>query len=91
MSDTQTAAEPKTEGFKVGGLYQKYKIERNDGTPIQEGSEFFVLRVDSDPHARSAMALYASLVARENLALGEEIFQGLIRVLRGEKFYQEAA
>lgn len=40
-------------------LYNKYKIEKTDGTPIDPNAEYFVLRPDKDPLARKAVRAYA--------------------------------
>ena len=78
----------KSEGFKQGGLYQKYQVARTDSKPLEPGSEFFVLRVDSDPHARVALDFYARSVNEDNPVLCDQILDGLDRLERGESFYQ---
>lgn len=37
------------------GLYDKYRIERVDGRPLDRT---FVLEIDTDPHARVALKAY---------------------------------
>jgi len=37
------------------GLYQKYNIEKSDGTPVDPKAQYFVLRVDGDePHIKAS-------------------------------------
>ncbi len=47
------------------GLYQKYFLERSDGTPIPDHAKYFVLRFDDDKDARTALRLYAALKSEE--------------------------
>ncbi len=41
------------------GVYGKYIIAKADGTPVDPMACYFVLRLDRDGHARTAMRLYA--------------------------------
>jgi len=54
-------------------LYSKYHIEKVDGTPIDEAAEYFVLRLDTDRHARVAALAYADSIAEEDRAFASEI------------------
>lgn len=46
--------------MKTGhGLYQKYRLTKLDGSPVDPDGAFFVFRHDTDPHARAAIAAYA--------------------------------
>ena len=47
-----------------GALYNKYKIEKTDGTPIDPEAQYFVLRIDTDVHARTALRAYAHSLAK---------------------------
>jgi hypothetical protein len=40
-------------------LYNKYKIEKTDGTSVDPDAVYFVLRIDTDPAARAALIAYA--------------------------------
>jgi hypothetical protein len=55
------------------GLYQKYDVKKTDGTPVDPNAEYFVLRVDKDPHARKAVRVYASSIRSENPTLMNEL------------------
>jgi len=55
------------------GLFQKYKIVRNDGNPVDESAVFFVLRVDTDQHARNALLAYADSIADDNEILASDL------------------
>lgn len=59
------------------GLYNKYKIEKADGTPVDPKAKYFVLRVDKDPHARAAMRAYSLSVQKDNPVLALDIGQML--------------
>ena len=79
-----------SEGFKQGGLRaDKYFVNRTDGVEIPE-AEYFVLRPDSDQHARAALAVYAMSVSVDNPEFADDIAQGLDRVREGGKFYGDA-
>lgn len=52
------------------GWYSKYKIEKTDGSKIDRDACYFVLRLDTDEHARTVMKTYAKLVGGQ---LGEDI------------------
>lgn len=43
-------------------LFQKYEIEKTDGTPVDPEAMYFVLRVDTDPAARTALATYIKCI-----------------------------
>ena len=57
-------------GDQTRGLYNKFKVERTDGTSAPGGKhedcEYFVLDMDHDEHARAAIEGYVrSLEASE--------------------------
>ena len=60
-------------GWKTGGLYDKYHVERKDGTPCDPEAQYFVLRVDEDPHALKALKCYAVSVRTDNARLADDI------------------
>ena len=51
------------------GLYAKYKVEKTDGTPTDTDAQYFVLRLDTDSHARFAMQAYARSIRSQNPVL----------------------
>ena len=65
--------------YLEGGLKNKYVIAKTDGSPVAPEAEYFVLRIDADPHARRALAHYADSVAADNLQLAREIREWLER------------
>lgn len=65
---------------KQKGLYQKYKIEKTNGNPINPLAEYFVLRLDqysSDlvhtEASRRAILLYAKEIKKYNPKLAEDL------------------
>ena len=46
------------------GLYGKYNITKADGTPIDTEAQYFILRIDTDAHARRALRAYANSLDR---------------------------
>ncbi len=63
--------------YKRGGLDRKYIITKTSGKPIDPEAEYFVLRLDEDPHARVALAAYAQSVKSDNRALSFDLKQWL--------------
>lgn len=61
-------------GYKKGGLKpDKYHIVKGDSSPRDPAAIYFVLRVDKDPHARRALALYADSVREDNSQLSDDL------------------
>lgn len=70
----------KTENPK--GLYQKYFLQKTNGEPIDDGAEYFVLRLDgggSDPlhneACRQAILTYATIIKTHLPNLSDDLFQ----------------
>jgi hypothetical protein len=61
----------------IEGLYNKYFIEKADGSPIDQAARYFVLRYDNDRHARVALDAYASSIRDEDPALAADILEAL--------------
>jgi hypothetical protein len=59
--------------MEQNGWYNKYKIEKTDGSKLDPNACYFVLRLDKDPVARKAMLVYATTV--EDSQLGADIMQ----------------
>jgi hypothetical protein len=59
--------------LKGGWNWDKYRVEKSDGTPIEPGAVYAVLRIDSDPHARTALRHYAMTVSGINPILAADI------------------
>lgn len=55
------------------GLYGKYRIEKSDGTPVDSKAVYFTLRIDTDPHARTAIRAYIESCRGENPELAEDL------------------
>jgi hypothetical protein len=61
-------------GYMHGGLEKnRYIIQKTNGKPVDPEAQYFVLRVDKDPHARVALAFYAQSVRRDNPQLADDI------------------
>lgn len=68
--------------FKVGGLTSKYIIQKANGAPIDENAEYLVLRLDTDPHARSAALHYAEAVGKDNPVFASDLKELINRITR---------
>ena len=58
---------------KTCGLHQKYHITKTNGEPVDDDAVYFVLRIDSDPHARNALREYARIIANDNEILASDL------------------
>lgn len=56
------------------GLYNKYKVEKTDGSPVSPDAQYLVLRLDTDMAAREAALCYASAIAVTMPQLAVDIF-----------------
>ena len=50
----------------MSNIYDKYRITKQDGTPTDPNAVYFVLRLDSDYHARVALLAYARSIRAED-------------------------
>ena len=53
--------------MKQQGLFGKYIIAKADGSEVDPAARYFVLRLDTDTHARRAALLYAELTGNRQL------------------------
>lgn len=56
------------------GLYDKYTVIKNGSQDQDYEAEYFVLRIDKDPHAQKAALAYADSVKAENPHLAFDIY-----------------
>lgn len=49
------------------GLYNKYRITKANGEPIDEEASFFILRIDKDAAALKAAIYYAKKIQNQKL------------------------
>jgi len=54
-------------------IFGKYTVGKSDGTPVDPQAQYFVLRLDTDPHARVAARAYASSIQSEDPLLSAEM------------------
>lgn len=66
------------------GLYDKYTVVKNDGTTTDVDADYFVLRLDTDPHARVAALAYANSVKDSNPNLAFDLFQRVSKIDKGQ-------
>ncbi len=60
--------------YKDGGWRDKYVIAKADGSLVDEGAIYFVLRIDADPNAVIAAQAYAASVAADNPQLSRDVY-----------------
>jgi hypothetical protein len=60
------------------GIYDKYVISKRSGM-IDPGAEYFVLRIDSDHHARIALKAYAESIRNDNPNLAFDLLAKIAR------------
>jgi hypothetical protein len=56
----------------MNGLYEKYTVLKKNGI-TESDADYFVLRLDNDPHARVAALAYAESVKSENRSLAFDL------------------
>lgn len=57
----------------------QYIVSKTDGTPVDPNAKYFVLRLDTDIHARKAAVAYAGSIQSENPALARAICLEVIK------------
>lgn len=66
-------------GDKTKGLYNKFRVERVDGSSEpggkHHGCEYFVLDLTHDKHAKAALHAYAESCKEEYPLLAADLFQ----------------
>lgn len=66
------------------GLYDKYTVVKNDGSLTDSDADYFVLRLDTDPHARVAALAYANSIKESNPNLAFDLFQRVSKIDKGQ-------
>ena len=57
----------------MSNLYNKYIVEKADGTPVDPEAQYFVLRIDTDPAARHAVLQYAAYIGASDPEFADEL------------------
>ncbi len=76
--------------YKEGGLKpDKYRIEvwdeeEQNYIPTKHEAQYFVLRVDKDPHALKALEFYRHSVRKDNPQFADDLTRW-IKTLKGEE------
>lgn len=65
--------------YRHGGYEKKFIITKTSGKPVDPKADYFVLRLDKDPHALKALSTYANSVATDNLELAKDLNDKLNR------------
>lgn len=58
---------------KVAALCRNYQVRKTDGSAVSTEARYFVLRLDSDAHARRAVRAYARGIKEENPDLARQL------------------
>lgn len=61
------------QGYKKGGLKDKYEIRKTNGKPIDPETWYFLLNCYKDIHAQKAALAYADSVKEDNPVLADEL------------------
>ncbi len=72
------------QGYPALGWVDQYHITKADGSPLDPNGIYFVLRLDTDPHARVAMKRYAAAIQSENPMLAHDLRSLIARLENGE-------
>ncbi|HDZ37102.1 MAG TPA: hypothetical protein ENH62_02240 [Marinobacter sp.] len=54
-------------------MNKKYRVEKVDGSPIDPKAVYFVMRVDTDIHARKAILAYAESIREDDPVLAMDL------------------
>ena len=68
--------------YKHGGYEIKYIIKKTNGKPIDPKADYFVLRLDKDPHALVALQVYMESVKHDNNILAIDLYDVLKKNLK---------
>lgn len=68
--------------YKKGGYEKKYIVSKVSGKPIDPKADYFVLRLDADPHARIALQAYADSVKTVNTKLACDLARHLRKYIK---------
>lgn len=67
----------------MSNLFNKYIIQKSDGSPVDPEAQYFVLRIDTDQAARHAVLTYADWIRQSDpqfaLALRNWVMSILLR------------
>ncbi len=61
------------------GYYQKYIVQKADGSGIDKNADYFVLRLDKDINALKALEIYTDLIKNSNSELYEDLLVKLMQ------------
>ena len=64
------------------GLFNKYYLEKADGSAIDPNARYFILRYDKDLHARKALDAYANSVLSENPKFAMDLQRALFETAK---------
>ena len=64
----------------MGDLYNKYIIKKSDGSDVDPNAMYFVLRLDSDAHARTALMAYAASVLESDSKFAYELINWVLQI-----------
>ena len=68
--------------YRKGGYEKKYIIQKTNGHPIDPKADYFVLRLDTDPHALKALDTYMNSVVNDNEPFAIDLYDLLKKNLR---------
>ena len=61
--------------YRYGNYEKKYVVSKANGEPTDPKADYFVLRLDKDPHAVKALEAYAKSVQKENPKLAADLWE----------------
>lgn len=69
----------------MANIFDKYIVQKSDGSPINPNAQYFVLRIDTDPAARKAALRYSSYISQTDPDFADEIFQWVMQFENQDK------
>lgn len=68
-------------------LYNKYQVSKSNGEPTDPNAQYFVLRIDTDPNARTALLMYAELIDDKEPEFAHQLRYWVLSLSQPQSFF----
>jgi hypothetical protein len=72
------------ENYKKGGYEKRFIVQKANGEPTDPNADYFVLRLDKDPHALEALYTYALSIIGDNKQFSSDLMK-IYRYYQGQR------
>ena len=70
------------------GLFNKYYVNKVDGSPTDPEAVYFVLRLDTDPIARRVTLVYSNAIEETNPQLADDLRRKIYGMMEFPEDYE---